>query len=511
MEINPAHMDTKRPNLAPKVPSVIIVGGGIAGMILAMALEKSKLPYEIFERAQEVKALGSALYFNASTAALFKQLGIYEDMMAIGKDTTCIQIANEKREVEYKMDFAEQLEMFGSKGYIVSRPLLYDVLRSNVPPERFHMNKKILTLQQGGNGALIRCSDGTTIEGDIIVGADGAHSAVRQNLYTQLKKEKKLPASDDVGLPFSTVCLVGQTQPLDPETFPNLKLQDCQFIRTLGDNKPYSYTYFTTKQRTICWMVIHFLLTEESRFENDPFRNSEWGPEAAGAMCDKVRDFPIISGSDRPWTMGDLIDYTPKELISKVLLEEKIFDTWYNCRTVLIGDACHKFNPAGGAGANNAVHDAVALANRLQALPDQPSVEDIEKAFKLYKKERFPKVQEAFNSSLALKSMIEQNLKGAMVRYMSKNMPLWVNRRVLIRMVSYQPQLSYLELVPYKGTIRPAHQQSLADALKKAKKERAKQKGVHTRLTSLAARSASSQQELWQQQEQELKQIVAVV
>ncbi|KAG0378405.1 hypothetical protein BGX24_003939 [Mortierella sp. AD032] len=479
MEINPVHMDTKRPNLAPKVPSVIIVGGGIAGMILAMALEKSKLPYEIFERAQEVKALGSALYFNASTAALFKQLGIYEDLVAIGKDTTCIQIANEKREVEYKMDFAEQLEMFGSKGYIVSRPLLYDVLRSNVPPERFHMNKKILTLQQGGNGALIRCSDGTTIEGDIIVGADGAHSAVRQNLYTQLKKEKKLPASDDVGLPFSTVCLVGQTQPLDPETFPNLKLQDCQFIRTLGDNKPYS-----------------------SRFENDPFRNSEWGPEAAGAMCDKVRDFPIISGSDQPWTIGDLIDYTPKELISKVLLEEKIFDTWYNCRT---------FNPAGGAGANNAVHDAVALANRLQALPDQPSVEDIEKAFKLYKKERFPKVQEAFNSSLALKSMIEQNLKGAMVRYMSKNMPLWVNRRVLIRMVSYQPQLSYLELVPYKGTIRPAHQQSLADALKNAKKERAKQKGVHTTLTSLAVRSASSQQELWQQQEQEQKQIVAVV
>ncbi|KAG0280161.1 hypothetical protein BGZ95_011087 [Linnemannia exigua] len=485
MEINPALMHTKRPNLAPKIPSVIIVGGGIAGMTLAMALEKSKLPYEIFERAQEVKPLGSALYFNATTAALFKQLGIYEDMLAIGKDTTCIQIANEQRKVEYKMDFAEQLEMFGSKGYIVSRPLLYDVLRSKVPSERFHMNKKILSLQQGGNGALIRCSDGTTIEGDIIVGADGAHSAVRQNLYTQLKKEKKLPASDDVDLPFSTVCLVGQTQPLDLEAFPNLKLQDCQFIRTLGDNKPYS-----------------------SRFENDPLRNSEWGPEAAGAMCDKVRDFPIISGSDRPWTMGDLIDYTPKELISKVLLEEKVFDTWYNCRTVLIGDACHKFNPAGGAGANNAIHDAVVLANRLQALPDQPSVEDIEKAFSLYRKERFPKVQAAFNSSLALKSMVEQNLKGVMMRYISRNMPLWFSRKVMVRMLSYQPQLSYLELIPYEGTIRPAHQQSLADALKKAKKERAKQEGAHARVTSLAAESVSSHQE---QQEQEQKQIVAAI
>ncbi|KAF9271179.1 hypothetical protein BGZ88_006672, partial [Linnemannia elongata] len=93
---------------------------------------------------------------------------------------------------------------------------------------------------------------------------------------------------------------------------------------------------------------------------------------------------------------------------------------------------CHKFNPAGGAGANNAIHDAVALANRLQALPDQPSVEDIERAFKLYKKERFPKVQKAFISSLALKAMVEQNMKGALMRHMSKNMPMWLSRKMLI-------------------------------------------------------------------------------
>ncbi|OAQ29967.1 FAD/NAD(P)-binding domain-containing protein [Linnemannia elongata AG-77] len=490
MEINPAFANIQRPNLAPKIPSVIIVGGGIAGMILALALEKSKLSYEIFERASEVKALGSALYFNASTAALFKQLGIYEDMRNISKDATCIQMANEQREVEYKMDFKGQLEMFGSTGYIVARPMLYDILRSKVPSERFHMNKKILSLQQGGNGALIRCSDGSTIEGDIIVGADGAYSAVRQNMYAQLKKNKKLPASDDVDLPFSTVCLVGQTRPLNPEEYPNLKLEDCQFMQTLGDKKPYSWTYFTTKQSTIAWMVILFL-DDTTRQEHDPSRNSEWGPEAANAMCEKVRHFPIITGSERPWTLGDLIDNTPKELISKVLLEEKVFDTWYSGRAVLIGDACHKLNPAGGAGANNAIHDAVALANRLQALPDQPSVEDIEKAFKLYKKERLPKVKEAYNSSVALKYLVEQNMKGALMRHMSKNMPMWLNRKMLIRMISYQPQLSYVDLVPNEGTVRPAHQQSLADAMKKAKKDKLKQERAEAKAKALSAKGPS--------------------
>jgi len=41
-------------------------------------------------------------------------------------------------------------------------------------------------------------------------------------------------------------------------------------------------------------------------------------------------------------TMGEIIDATPPELISKVFLEHKMFKTWYHGRSVLIGDSCHK-------------------------------------------------------------------------------------------------------------------------------------------------------------------------
>jgi hypothetical protein len=55
---------------------------------------------------------GSAIFFNATTAKLFKQCGIYEDMMKIAKLTPSIQIANEKREVEYTLDFEEAVNMY---------------------------------------------------------------------------------------------------------------------------------------------------------------------------------------------------------------------------------------------------------------------------------------------------------------------------------------------------------------------------------------------------------------
>ena len=91
------------------------------------------------------------------------------------------------------------------------------------------------------------------------------------------------------------------------------------------------------KQNTICWMVLKFLNKETSK-EHDVLRDTNWGPEAAMAMSNEVRDFPVPIGGDKVKTIGDLIDRTPADLISKVVLEEKIFQTWYSGRTVLIGD-----------------------------------------------------------------------------------------------------------------------------------------------------------------------------
>ncbi|KAF9915372.1 hypothetical protein BX616_006304, partial [Lobosporangium transversale] len=384
-------MPAEHPLITPDTkPTVLIVGAGIAGLTLGILLEKAGVPYEIYDRMTEVKPLGSALAIGSNVAPLFKQIGIYDEYSSLGKQALTIDQYNEERTLEYSLDFKECAKMGGFPGYILSRSAFYGLLFRQIPPNKIFLGKRVLSIKQNlQNGVQIQFSDKTVAEGDILVGADGAYSAVRQSLYESLKKEGRLPSSDDGALPFTSVCLVGQTKPMDPERYPDLADPFCLFRNVIGDNKPYSWGYLTVKENIFCWGVTQYLDNKSSK-DHDSFRNSEWGPEATIEMCKEVRDFPVPGGKNNDMTIGDLIDNTP--LITKVMLEEKVFDTWYSGRTI---------HPASGAGAMNAMQDAVALANWISVL-DSTAVEEMTEAFREYKAERYPVAIKAFENGRAL-------------------------------------------------------------------------------------------------------------
>jgi len=66
------------------------------------------------------------------------------------------------------------------------------------------------------------------------------------------------------------------------------------------------------------------------------FRNTEWAPDTHPEMVAEVRDFVVPAAYGN--TLGALIDGTPSECISRVFLEDKMFETLFHNRTVLIGD-----------------------------------------------------------------------------------------------------------------------------------------------------------------------------
>jgi hypothetical protein len=105
---------------------------------------------------------------------------------------------------------------------------------------------------------MLRFSDNTTVHGDVLVGADGAHSGVRQHLYKTLQAQGLLPKADTRNMHKGYISFVGTTIPLDPAKYPGLARPDSVNSYHIGDSSmPYSvrfacYFYKRTSKGISC-------------------------------------------------------------------------------------------------------------------------------------------------------------------------------------------------------------------------------------------------------------------
>ncbi|KAF9200929.1 hypothetical protein BGZ49_008841 [Haplosporangium sp. Z 27] len=274
---------------------------------------------------------GSSIGLTGNILPVFEQLGIFEDLKKVSYAQEGVEFYDMKGNKIGNITAHGHKKMCGYESYLLSRPKLYEVLRSRIPEHRISMGKKVLRITEEKDRVSVFCSDNTAYDCTILVGADGAYSAVRQSMYRQLDEKGILPESDKDGFTIGFVNMVGVANPPNPEKCHILNDNRLHFRVLIGDKNNSSYAA-TLPNNQICWGIQVQLSASDARDQH--FRNSEWGPESVDAMIKAFEDFPCPNGG----TMKELFDATPKDLISKVFLEEKIFKTWYHGRTVLIGD-----------------------------------------------------------------------------------------------------------------------------------------------------------------------------
>ncbi|KAG0354059.1 hypothetical protein BGZ54_001869 [Gamsiella multidivaricata] len=412
------------------VPTVMIVGAGLGGLLLAILFERANIPYHIYERATVLRPLGSAMTMGADILPVFEQLGLLEELKQISRPLSSLDLYNKD------MKFLGQINLKTRKAVIIfARPKFHELLLRQVPAHKISLGKKVLSSEESDGRIIINCSDNTKYEGEILVGADGAYSGVRQSLYKRMAETDMLPKVDQEGFSIGYVSMVGVTSPQDPEKYPILKDSYAHFSQVLGDDNC-SWGVQSVANNQICWILSTQLSPSDAKEQQ--FRNSEWGPEANEAMIRKYRDFLC------PWggTMGDIFDATVDSLTSKVFLEEKAFKTWYHSRTVLLGD-----------GAVNAMQDAVVLANCLFNIPDN-SMKNITVALQGYYRQRYPRSFMQFRRSngmskiLAGQTWMERALRYVLLNYI----PDWVQQRSFAKTLEYRPQIAWLPLVETRGS-----------------------------------------------------------
>ncbi|KAF9434035.1 hypothetical protein BGZ76_008663 [Entomortierella beljakovae] len=433
--------------IEPKKPHVLIVGAGLGGILFAILLDRQGVTYEIFERSSEARPLGSVMCMNANILPAFEQLGMLDELMADSLPTNQFHIVNSKMEYIAKFNETNVPETVGYEFRLFTRRRLYQILCSHVSPEKIHYSKKVTEVTQDDKSASLTCNDGTTYSGDIIVGADGTYSGVRKSLYEQLQKDKLLPVSDTKSMNKGYVCLVGITNSLDPTKYPDAAHESAVLTQVVGDKSRYSWSIVNVPGNRFSWDVV---LQLESGGKDD-INNAEWSAATNETMINEIKDFKVPVGG----TLGELINDTPKDGISRVYLEDKIFDTWHHKRVVLLGDACHKLLPSSGQGAINAMQDAVILANCVYDL-ESLSINDIDVALKDYKNQRYPHALEQYNASNASGAIVfghkwyQRLLRYVLLNYLPKS----IQNKNQMKNLEYQPRITYLPSIPKRGINR---------------------------------------------------------
>ncbi|KAF9095863.1 hypothetical protein BGX23_012497 [Mortierella sp. AD031] len=182
--------------MAPN-PCIVIVGAGIAGLSLAIMLERAGMHrYVILERGSEFRALGSAIVLSAMMLRCFEQLGLLEELIAVSKPTTGAVFLDEN------MGFIGSLpsifigQRYGYFNIILTRPDFHRILRSHVPQHKVYFSKKVLEVIQTSERAQVRCSDNSIYHADIVIGADGAYSGIRQSMYRTILAHSRKPTAN---------------------------------------------------------------------------------------------------------------------------------------------------------------------------------------------------------------------------------------------------------------------------------------------------------------------------
>ncbi|KAF8947203.1 hypothetical protein BGZ52_008111, partial [Haplosporangium bisporale] len=220
------------------------------------------------------------------------------------------------------------------------------------------------------------------------------------------------------------------------------------------------WSTFSAQGNKICWAAKVQLSPKAA--EEESFRNSEWGPEANEAFIKEVYNFNTPHGK-----LGEFIDQTPSDCISRVFLEDKLFETWHHRRTVLIGD-----------GAITAMQDAVVLANCIYEMTSV-NIENVEAALAEFRLQRYEHVKiQHERSKTTAKTMYgmawhERLLRNVVLSYL----PRFMFEKGVTRDGAYRPQASFLPLAPPRGQ-GPFLQQKPSAKYLKLQVERAKAERV---------------------------------
>ncbi|MCV7205167.1 2-polyprenyl-6-methoxyphenol hydroxylase [Mycolicibacterium peregrinum] len=157
---------------------VLVVGAGVGGISIARGLLRDGHDVTVFEQRPEVRAGGGAVTIWSNGESVLRQLGV--DMAGAGQELATVRVVTSTGRPMTTLDVAAIVSRMGAPVRMVPRRILLERLLEGFPAERIRCNAQVVGVANGSHGVRLDFADGSCADGDLVIGADGLHSKIRE-------------------------------------------------------------------------------------------------------------------------------------------------------------------------------------------------------------------------------------------------------------------------------------------------------------------------------------------
>ena len=355
---------------------ILIVGGGIAGMVAAAALAKQGFPVTLLESAPQFGEIGAGLTLTPNAMKGLDFIGVMEKAASVGVEPVKQRIQHwQDGRTLVPFDRSGQRAKYGAPYITVHRADLHDVLSAAAREAGVDMRAGAAVVSS--EGTTVTLSDGSTVSGDVLIGADGVKSVIRQRFES---------AAPHFTGHVAWRCLVPVTPDLqDLSDYPGIIIGPGGMMNryNVRGSKVMNFVFFA--------------------------RQDGWNEEGWTTPVDPEEVRSIYAG----WCddAQRLIEAACKQPMFKWAINaRKPLDSWIiDGNVTLIGDAAHAMTPFLGHGAACGIEDAVVLA---RALADSATAAEGLARYEKARHERATFIQQESNANADRMQGQDTNLFG---------------------------------------------------------------------------------------------------
>ena len=335
---------------------IAVIGAGLGGATAAALLQREGFQVRLYEQARSFERIGAGIHVSANVMKVLRHLDAEHRLSQIGIHPDTFTSRNgETGEVLFELPLGKTGELkYGASYITVHRHDLHAAILDRVQPGTIEFGKQLIDVKSDHSIAHLKFGDGSVAVADVVIGADGVNSKLR-DVVAGPSKSRFIGAVAHRAI-YPSALLGG------------MRVRNC--TKWWGPNSHILIYYIEQSRQEI------YLVTSAK---------GEWHSQAPWEFCTREE---VASAFRRFHPEVRKVIETAPQLTKWPILDIKPIDKWSEGNLVLLGDACHAMTPYMASGAAMAIEDAAVLARCLVQSDDHAA------AFTLYQAARMPRVSE---------------------------------------------------------------------------------------------------------------------